>query len=430
MDAWIKQFHHSLQEEDFISAWQQEYSIRTQLRSSVPQQHAMIEDEEDFYFLKRALYFGDNRTLFFQMLINQLNSHAVINGLNQSMQLKTDFLHFFSEQLSRYPIQATQLQGIISLYQDQLQDSFAELVQQLDESSCNYLLKRTGNAQLRALLKERIQHCQQNNRAEEAWSQSPHDFSVRIAAALQAVQHMKTDATPARTIKAAEALFQAGMIEDCLLVLAELYPSITPELETETYRDFEITLYKAAPIYALMKQPFFAQECLTSFMQIYFPGCRVDFEDLRLLSTYTEIISELHIQDRQLLTLLAEQRKETLAADQIPVNHPARYLEETLSLLPGVPHKAFIHLELFRYFLHAQPMSCSSEQLQRWAHGYIELFQWLGHRIFLNQDIFAHVKPSFLPLQSYICHENPPESWGSNQPLISGAIREKMGVFR
>ncbi|HHW61215.1 MAG TPA: DUF885 domain-containing protein [Syntrophomonadaceae bacterium] len=427
MDTWIKQFHHSLQEEDFITAWQQEYSIRTQLRSSELHQHTVIEDEEDFYFLKRTLYFGENRALFFQLLMNQLNSHAVINGLNQSRQLKTDFLHFFSQQLSRHPIQTAQLQGLISLYQDQLRDSFAELLQQLDESSCNYLMKRTGNSQLRALLKERIHQCQQNTRAEDTASDSPSTFSSRITVALRAVQHAEIDPAPARTIKAAEALLQAGMTEDCLLVLAELYPAIMPELETETYRDFEKLLYKAAPVYALMKQPFYAHECLESLMQIYFPGCRVDFEDLRLLNTYTAIISELHIPDQQLLPLLAEQRKENLASDQIPVHHPTRYLEETLSLLPGAPHKAFIRLELFRYFLHAQSMNCSSEQLQLWAHGYIELFQWFGHHIFLNKDIFAYVKPSSLPLQSYA---NFPESWGSNQQSSPGAIREKMGVFR
>lgn len=418
MNKYTEKFHQTLQGEDFITAWEEELHLRRQLRSAeINPEQLSLEDEEDFFFLKRSLYYGPHRDDFFRILLYFLNSQPVIQGLNQSSSLKTEFFSFLSCELKDYPADAAEIQGLINLYNDDFIDSFAQIINTLDEPSCTFLMKRSGNPRLRELLQHQIKDLQ-NKEDEKPCQEESSSFSRRLLQASEALDRYLKSFNPTTGLETAEALFEAGMIEDCLVVLKLLSAHLAPNQDSSEGICWQKLINKVLPLYAMLKQPFYARESACWLMQNHFPIAVLDSSELDLLKDYSQLMQALLSEDKEQSIMLLENWQSSLPEEKLPLTNPALYLDESLSIVPGAPHRALFYLERFRLFLRRQAIQCSVQDLKRWASGYLLLYKRFGHQLFLNADILPFIDPSSLP------------DGKQNEIMTLGKIREKLGVFR
>jgi hypothetical protein len=155
MQSIIDEYRQALGQDDLYRMWQEELRLRILLRgggASPPD--IKIETHEELQFIKRAFYFHDRKNDYFAILFSNMHNVMVQAYLLACSPLQViEFLQYIAGELARRQPLAKNMQFLINIYRPEYHDYFTPLVDLLDNSTCNYLLARTANKNLRQMLK-------------------------------------------------------------------------------------------------------------------------------------------------------------------------------------------------------------------------------------------------------------------------------------
>lgn len=421
----VKQFN-DISAQDLFQSWQDEVRLRNCLRTCAASNVAFSEvDQATVEFLYRSLYWH-KRPDFFQVLFINMNNLAVYKWLNAKPDLTREFLTNLPYLILETRPDFRQLRFLINIYRAEYQPEFVRIINVLDISICKELFKRTANQDLRTILRERLDKMQK---------QSGFDYGIKISPCmkpsysalygdklhllLRAAGALKTSRQYdslqpdhsrrfAALLEAAGAVFEAGLIEDSLAILADAYISyldhnrtVNFEQETALFKLLYRLLRRIIPAYALIYKPSAPFTTALSCYRRCFGLISPEPASLEFLKIY-EIIQEGMTGPGQ--NIMAEIGLKAgvvrnyrpddvflvnLYDGRVPVPDMAKQMQLTaLERMRALPHEAFIILEFLRLTEKFHPGSINDLNLLR---NYIELWKWVPLPIFLNQSVIREL---------------------------------------
>ncbi len=422
----VRQFNDR-PDQDLFQSWQDEVRLRNRLRTCAVTSVAFSEvDQATVEFLYRSLYWH-KRPDFFQVLFINMNNLAVYKWLNDKPDLTHEFLTDLPYLILETRPDFRQLRFLINIYRSEYQPEFVRIINVLDIPICKELFKRTANQDLRTVLRERLDKMQKQSGFEYGIKISLHTKSsysalygdklhllVRAALALKTSRQydsLQPDHSRrfAALLEAAGAVFEAGLIEDSLAILADAYVNYLDHNRTVNF-DQEAALFKLLyrllrriiPVYALIYEPSAPFTAALSCYRRYFGLISPEPASLEFLKIYEIIQEGMTGPDQNIMAeigLKAAVVKDYRPDDvfltslydgsQEPVPDLAQSMQLTaLERMRALPHEAFIILEFLRLTEKFHPGSINDLNLLR---DYMELWKWVPLPIFLNQPVIQEL---------------------------------------
>lgn len=420
MNDIIKQFNNARQKEDLFQFWQDEIRLRNCMRTCTSVDIVLNgADDGMLDFLYRSLYWT-NRPHLFNILFINMNNLTIFKWINSNSDLAHEFLSDVPYQILGKQPDFRHLQFLINIYRAEYHSEFLRIVNVLGAPACEELLKRTANQDLRILLRERLIKLQKQQSVVDYGIKTSHRWNtsyptlfgdklhliLRAANALRGQQSNALEPDPPRQfamlMDAAGAVFEAGLVEDSLAILAEAYMnyldnnrSVDFEEEAHLYQLLHRLLRRIIPVYALFSEPsvpfinalslyrsWFGlvspEPASLEFLKIYEtikegtgPGHNIMME----ISLKAAVIKEYRPDDVFLNGLRNWGRQPDMAA----IMHGA-----VLERMKALPHEAFIILEFLRLAEKCYPGSSNGLNLLK---DYMELWKWVPEPLFLNPDM-------------------------------------------
>lgn len=243
-----------------------------------------------------------------------------------------------------------------------------------------------------------------------------------IAAAIEAVDRARSlqSAAPwqANTIEAvmeaAEMLFKAGLIADCLLVTSDLLRqadnrtfSNIADPDGILHKTVRQLLRKAIPVYCLLAQPVDPHGQALALYRSRFPGFKPDPGSLLYLDINTIALSSLagfshygHLELVQRAAGLLHWRPDDALA-QILLNWHKPSPDLTLEVLEQVvserftalPHEAFTGMNLIRLARKEAKLDLDRPAASKLLQDYMRLFNWIPAETFMNGELLREISP-------------------------------------
>lgn len=425
MQTIINEFNKTLSHEDLFCAWQDELQLRGEMRTACADWEALlIENAEEFNFIKRSLYYGNRPAEFFIILFRNMRSLPILNCvLESSPAFRADFLCFLTDFILHHKPQPQDLLFIINMYQEGLHSHFAEVIGAMDNELCSYLLARTTNQALRQLIKVRqtqlVKQVQQvhyglidplhpNNNYPTIYGDKIQIMAEAIIY-LQAQHHESIESL----LSGAEMLFRAGLLTDCLAILAQMlrYKEDGKVLflcSEEPYcQPINQLLRKALPIYTLLFNPAEPHRYALELYRHHFPGFNPDPASLLYLDIYTIIVANLqgyHQYARFELTQKAGKilsyRPDDLVAHllhkpgETVANEDIAKLELAIAQRTApLPHESLVIMELLRLWQQEKRITLNRESGARLFKNYQQFFHWIPCSPFMNEQLLQQLNP-------------------------------------
>jgi hypothetical protein len=422
----VKQFN-DISNQDLFQSWQDEVRLRNRLRTCAASNVAFSEmDQATVEFLYRSLYWH-KRPDFFQVLFINMNNLAVYKWLNAKPGLTREFLTNLPYLILETRPDFRQLRFLINIYRAEYQPEFIRIVNVLDISICKELFKRTANQDLRTVLRERLEKMQKQSGFDYGIKISPRTKSsysalygdklhllLRAAGALKTSRQydsLQPDHSRrfAALLEAAGAVFEAGLIEDSLAILADAYVSyldhnrtVNFEQETTLFKLLYRLLRRIIPVYALIYKPSAPFTTALSCYRRCFGLISPDPASLEFLKIYEIIQEGMTGPSQNIMTeiglkaaVVRNYRPDDMFlaglcdSNQAPVPDLARQMQLTaLERMRALPHEAFISLEFLRLTEKIHFGSINDLNLLR---DYMELWKWVPLPIFLNQSVIQEL---------------------------------------
>jgi hypothetical protein len=424
MQTIINKFNNSLTDEDLFESWRYEVQLRDEIRAtSADQKGVFIKNAEDFHFIKRSLYGNRNSDLFFILFQNMPNLSVLNCVLDSSPTFMVDFLHFLRDYLIDQKPQSKDMLFIINMYKERLHPYFSEVIGVMDNELCSYLMARTTNKALRKLIKFRqTEIAQQSQQVHYGLIDPLHPnndyptiYGDKIQIMAEAVEYLK--ANHRESIKSlldgAEMLYKAGLLTDCLAILAGIVKQqqdgnvVFLCNDEPYYQQINQLLQKTLPIYTLMVNPADPHRYALELCRSLFPGFNLDPASLLYLDIYTIIVANLqgyHQYARYELTQKAVKilsyRPDDLVVRllQNPVekasNEDIAQLEIAVAQRKtALPHESLVILELLRLWYQEKRITLNKESATRLFKYYQQFFHWIPDSLFINEQILQQLGP-------------------------------------
>ncbi|MDD4172470.1 MAG: hypothetical protein PHQ94_09550, partial [Syntrophomonas sp.] len=280
MQTIINKFNVSSSGEDLFLFWQDEFQLRQQIRVAADRERVRLEGSEEFDFLKRCLYYGPKKEIFFAILYQNMASLPILNRVREApLTFIIEFLRFIAGHILNQNPPARDLQFLINMYREEFRPYYIELLSAMDTDLCAHLLFRTSNNNLRDLLKARQDQISKEYNFKHYGlidaSLSKYDYPTiygdkiqLMAAAAQTLKagQLQTSPLGRDTIKilldGADLLFRAGLLADCLALLARMlqHQEVDDQIrllsnEDPFHKQINVILRKTLPIYSLLVNP-------------------------------------------------------------------------------------------------------------------------------------------------------------------------------
>lgn len=422
----IDEFNQIGQKNDLFLFWEKELELRARLREE-PIADVAVDNPEAYNFLLRTLYYTGNRNRFMQILYaNMHNINAVNCLIDSDSEILYDFLSYLPFYiLTAYP-KPDELMFLITIYNHSLKEYFLKIVNVLNLETCDHLLPRTGNSELRKLIRDRKTMLDQHKskmgygliRGKIKSEFFPTIYGDKLNLLMEAVEYIQ-DSSAAnfpepysfeRTnylLATIEIIFSTGLVEDSLAILLDIYEDyleknrlVNMELEEQIYNRLAKLVRKIVPSYALLHNPArpypIAANCYRQYFSLLIP----DTASLHYLDIYQTILESLQGYNKygiyeisektEILKLLRPQDDFIFTKDEV-----AGGLEETKlqklnraiqQRIISLPHEAFIIMEFLRLLI-KQGTKLDKQICNNILVNYLELWKWIPNKLFLNQSM-------------------------------------------
>lgn len=434
MKTIMKAFSTLAEQPDVFACWQEELQLRRRLRRSDAWQEVKIGTRTEYEFLQRSLFYGPQRDIFFAILINNLADQSVLSLLRDSDPgVVTGFMDYLANYIEKQHPPAASLGFLIHLYQDGYQPRYMRLIKVMDAQQCTYLMARTGNRDLRRMLKEHLERIKDGKsggiadqsargRISQPWP-TIHGDKIELLAEAAKVLKRKQDSQPNNDnsdsrwdnlAEGAELLWQAGLLTDCIALLNRMIQDRdleetfanaagTPPLHRQVSRLLDRTL----PLLGILAAPLHPRGWVLDNYRSLFPGFSPEPGSLLHLDLYAIVAAALQgrrqyakyeiIQKAVQLQLLRED--DPLAAALVQWDRTG-VLDSTPTIIEGLaakmksqPHEAFTGLELLRYVHIQESKALDRPYATRMLEMYLQLFNWLPHAVFMNDPLVRQLGP-------------------------------------
>lgn len=414
----------SLPREDLFAFWQDELSLKKELRSQGDAYgEVKLDSEADYQFARLSLAYGEGRQHFFAMLFFNMNHQPVQSALIDGPEyLYEGFLQAVPEIICQEHPSPRALQFLISIYREDFLSYFTEIVKALDKPACDYLLERTASKSLRQLLSRRQQEFDQSG--DENGNGSLNSLSGFQGIFADKIQNMhqtaksslnqtnrENTAHSVDSLQTAELLFMTGQLKACLSILTGVHKHLNGEdlqpavNEPQVFKNLQRVTNKVLPIYFLLRHPLHcSQYCLQCFQQD-FQGLSADESAIFCLELYTRLLA--NYQGNPTYTLLEiasnNRKREEGACYRLPVwlrslhqgddeanalVEISRYAHENITALP---HESFVIMEFIRWLTNVKRIMPDREINAKLLSDYIRLYQWIPSPLFMNREILSQL---------------------------------------
>lgn len=427
----ISQFNNTWQSEDIFQAWQEEVRLRNCLRTCTYSNPVLrMPNSDTLDFLYRSLYWNDRRQDFFCILFANMNDLATCKWLNSNPDLAREFLAYIPYHIMETQPDFRQLQFLINIYRDEYRIGFTRIVNVLGAAVCEELTKRTASQELRALLRQRLIYLQKQQNvfdygikpAGQGGTSYPALYGDKMQLLIRAASELKTSQQVdplglchnqrfGTLIEAASAVFEGGLVEDSVAILADAYASyldssriVRFDEEALLYQNLYRLLRRIIPMYALFSEPSAPFTYALSCYRTWFGLVSPDPASLQFLKMYETILEGSISPDRNLfieislkIAVIKNYRPDDFfvldAADwcRNPVYEmPERMHRAALERMRALPHEAFIILEFLHLAQTCYPGCIKGLNL---LNDYMELWKWTPLSLFLNQKLVQELGP-------------------------------------
>ncbi len=433
MPSIVLELDNELNNNDLFLMWQNELSLRTSARADTHDANTIsISGTQELEFWYRCWYFSDHKLDFFNLLLGNLHNIQVLKWLGDGpVFLLQDFWSFLPWHIAFRQPDPEKLQFIVNLYNSEYHLSMMQVVNSLNLESCQYLLSRTANQELRKLFKERESELLRNNKQtlygfiKTQKNEFPGLYGDKINNILQTLVLLKESSIHnfhdpngaerfTKLLAAAEGVFQSGLVEDCLGVLIELYEDyqrknrLVSLLEDEKiHRTFYRLLRQVIPVYALLNQPLSPYELADRIYTKHFALINPDPASLQYLAVYESIITAFNKQKPSILyeiymksSILNKYRPfDNYLIESGELNNgvaPQRltgFMEIINQRISALPHESFILIEYLRMLSIMKLITFNDQIAGELLDHYVNLWHWLPCTLFMNETIYSQLAP-------------------------------------
>lgn len=434
MKTVIEAFSAQAEQPDVFANWQEELQLRRRLRQTDSWQGVKVGTRAEYEFLQRGLFYGPQRDIFFAILFNNLADPSVLAHLRDSdPDLVTGFLDYLALYIKEQHTPAASLGFLIHLFQDGYRSQYTRLLKALNAEQCAYLMARTGNLDLRRMLKEHLEQIKDDK--SEATADQPvlerishpwptiHGDKIELLAAAAAVLKPRQDTKPAddnsvsrwdNLVEGAELLWRAGLLADCIALLSRMILARDLERINDNpagnqpwHRQVLRLLDRTMLLLGMLAAPLHPRGWVLDNYRCLFPGFSLEPGSLLYLDLYAIVAAAMQgrrqyakyeiIQKAAQLQLLRED--DPLAAVLVQwdrtgiLESPQPVIEGLAAKMKSQPHEALTGLELLRY-LHPQGRKALDRpNATRMLEMYLQFFNWLPHAVFINDPLVRQLGP-------------------------------------
>jgi len=416
------------------TAWEQELILRRQLRANPGQVDGLRPaTTQELDFVYRALYLSPHCGLFWSWLYQNRDSGIVAQYLAQKpARFTAGFLTYLAEVIAAEQPAGRDLKLLISLFREELRSDYQDIIVHLNAGQCAYLEARTTNPGLRQMLQNRLDELSfalesksiQHTPAESG-AELPGLYGGKLAVVASATKAVYTARSLQETspwqigtiealVEAAEMLFRAGLVADCLRVTSDLISqadnrvfSHIADPDGMLHKTVHQLLRKAIPIYCLLAQPVDPHGQALALYRSRFPGFKPDPGSLLYLDINTIALSSLlgfhHYGHLELVQKAAGLRQwrpdDALALILLNWHKPdqgmiLKVLEQVVSeRFAALPHEAFTSLNLIRLARQEAKLDLDPPAAARLLQDYMRLFNWIPADAFINEDLLREISP-------------------------------------
>lgn len=409
--------------DDLFILWEQELNQRRQLRNSAEDAGSLlpINTEEDVEALWRAWYFCGQKGKLWSLLVENMHLSPVLTWLVANEARLNDFLAFLPDFLRQNKLDFRKLQHLVNLYTDKFNDHFVSIAATLDTNACSFLASRSANPQWRKIINQRLHFIKEKRKAffydlddqiiNSALPSIQGDKISLLTTGIELLQTSMTENAERGTrlniiLEAVDIFFKAGMIDDSLALLIEIYQEFSIELSEADLNKFSKLLRKIVSVYSLIHKREAANHFAVSIYHDYFPQLEPDNVTIKYLDLYVSLqFAGLSATNYALYQI-------AFAAEQINLSRPEEYVllsnsdlntgfteervKELTSLveqkLVSLPHEAFITMQLL-YFLINKQLADASFLANFLLTKALMLFQWLPSSLFINNSLVESLAP-------------------------------------
>ncbi|MGI6412716.1 MAG: hypothetical protein ACOXZ5_03510 [Syntrophomonadaceae bacterium] len=430
----VRDFNHGHPFYKLLQEWQEELNLRAKLRNHPNSPEIQFATEKDIWLNFRSLFFTAHKPVFFQKLFDNLHLMPAINWLAGAPgEIIHDFLEFLPWYIAKNHPQPEKLLFLINIYHRDLYQYYWRIVNVLDLAGCQFLLPRTGNPELKKLLKTRLDQLIKAKRERyfgvfEGPFNKPYNnptiYGDRLAKLAEAIEslsthsHFNDDPYSAerfnRLLQSSDLIFECGMIEDCLAVLIDTYQNYEQKNriarildDQQVFKQFHKLLRKVIPFYGLIAEPARAYSLADKLFKTYFPRISPDPGSLLYLKLFEGIAAGFNANSKniffELLIIIAQISQyrpseaplldDTVIAERLGSSFAADLIELGIERIPSMPHEGFIILELTRLLLFYNMAETGKAEASGLLEGYLKLFHWIPSRLFINHFMVKQLAP-------------------------------------
>lgn len=419
--------------DELFSIWATDSAMLQELRETPFLDGWTLKSAGDCDVMYRALYFSERRYDFYNLIFDSLANQSVLKWLGSRRDLMEDFLRFTAWKLCTQTCQPDKLQFLVSLFHTDLQGEFEGIINALNPEQCSYIMARTGSSQLRELLKARALNLQMQNPVysvnlwEETHPYQP--YPTLHGDKYQLWQKAARRIEMAREgrfndpfgserfyllLECCDLVYQCGLVEDALLMLAELYINyqnknrlVSVLQDSQIFKFFTRLCRSILPLAVLLDQIYRAYPRALSLWKEQFARLPWDPGSMLYLDLLETINEGMKGQSHQVLLEVLYKSElirnfrpgdiGPLREEDIKAAVIANRLEEWLSTarerMAARPHEALTLLEMVR-LLHKQGRIAQQNfPAQPLMESYLELWQWLPGKLFFNRSLEEHLAP-------------------------------------
>lgn len=425
----ILQRWQELPRDDLFAFWQDEFQLRKALRQHSSSWRGLkIQDRDQFVFLRQSLAYGEYKNVFMQIMLDNLDSQAVQRGLLQGpLHLAEEFLRFLPQAISSGGSSRQNLQFLISLYREDFNDCYRDILAVLEEPECKGLLDKTANQNLRKLLKDRCAQLRQDQADVHGGLLQPGSAGdyptiygekadlLRQAAgsltgmAAAPMENLFLHIT--RLLETAEQLFMLGLLNECLALLHSALDQWRAGKDGLPVEDNHILaksvsriLAKALPAFALVSDsaPYHYAAAL---YHAHFPEILPDHNALVYLRLYQSLRDGdgdnvdydaialaqgfMRLEDKN--NRLADYFINGTALDEAALQTLLAGIERDVTVMP---HRALAVMEILRFLNRSGRLFLSKPAFNALLRHYLDLYQWLPAAPFFNRSIWEQLSPA------------------------------------
>lgn len=429
----LEQYQNASQYDDLFIFWEKELTLRQHAHVRPINGPVRLISEEDCDFMFRSLYFSGRQYDFYSMLVDSLPDLTTLKWLSShEPDLMPEFLHYLGWILSTHPVKPEKLIFLVNLFRPDLKEFYIPVCHVLDLEQCRYLAARTANSQFRQLLKERATQLTSADTTSYSlrgdWQPSRSHMTIHGDKALLLQKAARKIELAARgryadpagpqrfnaMLEACDLVYQCGLAEDALLMLAGLYRRYQEKNrlvdileDRRIYKYFSRLARILLPICVLLESPRAALTRANTIWQHNFNLLSRDMGSLYYLGLYETIGPALQGHGPHILwevlyksNLICQHRPQDrgplLEPDVLEKVEPER-IREWVGLagerVYSRPHESFILLELLRLLNQQGVIPPDKLPARDMLEIYLDLWSWVPSRLFVNESLAAQLTP-------------------------------------